>query len=677
MAIEIKKMDDDEIKTAVKNLIHSSTGYYDSNLSSERSKVLDYYHGKQPKPHHEGNSKYVSMDVYDSVESLKAVLLETFSAGNEIIQFAPQGQEDVYPAKVATAYLDYVLFRQNDSFRIFSDCIHDGLLARMGIVKVWWKDDTQYSEEDFNNVTEDELDAIMADPDVEPLEIYDDEEGLSGTVRRAHNKSKVCIENIAPEEFLVDPKATDIQKDAIFCAHRMKMAIGDLLKMGYDKKILDNIPLGNNLELDNQDEVLARMGDLSDGQVDRYEHIQDIMREVMYYECYVKFDPYAKGYPCMYKICYAGNTILHMEEIDRIPFHNFVPLPVPHQLYGSNFANKLIQIQNARTVLTRGIIDSTVMTNNPRYVVTKGALTNPRELLDNRLGGIVNVTRPDGIIPFQQASLNPFVFQTIQMLDSDKEQQTGTSQLSQGLNKDAISKQNSQAMVEQLVTLSQQRQKIIARHFANDFLKPLAIEIYRLVLQNEDQQSIVELAGMQVPVDTRTWIERKDATVDLKLGYAEKEKEAQKILGLYQLMAQDPELARSFGPQNRYLAMRNILELNGVKNVDEYLTPPDQQQPPQPDPAQQMQMQMAQMQMQLEERKVALDEQKAEMDAKFKMLEHELKQEQFKVTTIVKNHETERKDFEAEVRAQVAKEELDLAKKSTQEQRNVIVSPNS
>ena len=677
MVIEIKKMDTDEVKTAVKNLIHSSTGYYDSNLSSERSKVLDYYHGKKPAPHHEGNSKYVSMDVYDSVESLKAVLLETFSAGNEIIQFSPQGPEDVYPSKVATAYLDYVLFRQNDSFRIFSDCIHDALMARMGVVKVWWKEDIQYSEEDFEGISEDELDALLADPDLEPLEIYDDEGGVSGTVRRSHNKSKVCIENIAPEEFLVDPKATDIQKDAIFCAHRMKMPIGELIKMGYDRKILDQIPLGENLELDNQDEVLARMGDLSDGQVDRYEHIQDIMREVMYYECYIKFDPEAKGYPCLYKVCYAGNQVLDMEEIDRIPFHTFVPLPVPHQLYGSNFANKLIQIQNARTVLTRGIIDSTVITNNPRYVVTKGALTNPRELLDNRLGGIVNVTRPDGIMPFQQASLNPFVFQTIQMLDSDKEQQTGTSKLSQGLNKDAVSKQNSQAMVEQLVTLSQQRQKIIARHFANDFLKPLAIEIYRLVLQNEDQQSIVELSGMEVPVDTKTWIERKDATVDLRLGYAEKEKDAQKLLSLYQLMAQDPELARSFGPQNRYLAMRNILELNGVKNVDEYLTPPDQQQPPPPDPAQQMQMQMAQMQMQLEERKVALDEQKAEMDAKFKMLEHELKQEQFKVTSLVKTHEAERKDYEAEVRAQVAKEELDIAKQSAKEERNVIISPNS
>ena len=103
-----------------------------------------------------------------------------------------------------------------------------------------------------------------------------------------------------------------------------------------------------------------------------------------------------------------------------------------------------------------------MITNNPRYMVVKGALTSPAELIDNRVGGIVNVSRPDGISPMPQAPLNPFVFQTIQMLDEDKEDNTGVSRLSQGLNKDAISKQNSAAMVEQLVTMSQQTQKIIA-----------------------------------------------------------------------------------------------------------------------------------------------------------------------------------------------------------------------
>ena len=57
-----------------------------------------------------------------------------------------------------------------------------------------------------------------------------------------------------------------------------------------------------------------------------------------------------------------------------------------------------------------------MITNNPRYMVTKGGLTNPRELIDNRVGGLVNVTSPDAIAPMPQASLNPFVFQTLEAL---------------------------------------------------------------------------------------------------------------------------------------------------------------------------------------------------------------------------------------------------------------------
>ncbi|MGB0500786.1 MAG: hypothetical protein ACPGNP_06330, partial [Acidimicrobiales bacterium] len=43
---------------------------------------------------------------------------------------------------------------------------------------------------------------------------------------------------------------------------------------------------------------------------------------------------------------------------------------------------------------------------------------------------------------------------------------------------------SSRAMVEQLATMSQQRQKIIARNFANSFLKPLYHEIYCLCVEN-------------------------------------------------------------------------------------------------------------------------------------------------------------------------------------------------
>ena len=99
-------------------------------------------------------------------------------------------------------------------------------------------------------------------------------------------------------------------------------------------------------------------------------------------------------------------------------------------------------------------------------MVTKGGLTNPRELIDNRVGGLVNVTRPDAIVPMPQASLNPFVFQTLQELQDNLEETSSISSLTTGMNKDAVSKQNSAALVEQLATMSQQRQKIIARNFA-------------------------------------------------------------------------------------------------------------------------------------------------------------------------------------------------------------------
>jgi len=42
-------------------------------------------------------------------------------------------------------------------------------------------------------------------------------------------------------------------------------------------------------------------------------------------------------------------------------------------------------------------------------------------------------------------------------------------------------------------TYRQQRQKIIARNFANQFMVPLYLEVYKLVIENEDQQKVIEV----------------------------------------------------------------------------------------------------------------------------------------------------------------------------------------
>ncbi len=668
----------DELSSVVDRQIRTSVGFYDSKLSREREDVLDYYNGVKPKPSHAGNSKYVSLDVFDAVESMKAILLETFAAGSRIVTFEPQGEDDVQMAQQATEYCDFVLFRQNDGYQIFSDVIQDGLTSRAGVAKIYWDERVEEVQEVFSNLSLEEAEMLLAAPDVSDVEVkLNEETGMyDGELTRVVDKSQVKIDVIPPEEFLITPQSKSIE-DAPFIAHRTKKTYAELIEEGYDRKLVERIGSEDETELTLNPEVLARFEQVGADRLNMDGAVQEQSKFVIVYECYLYLDMEGTGETKLYKIVKCGNVVLDKQEVDRKPFLSFVPLPVPHSFYGSNFAARVIPTQNARTVLVRGILDHTVITNNPRYQVVKGALTNPKELIENRIGGIVNVTRPDGITPLAQASLNPFIFQTIQLLDADKEESTGVSQLSQGLNKDAVSKQNSQGLVENLVNLSMQRSKIVARNFANQFIKPLMLEIYRLVVAHEKGEKVVKIAGTFQRMMPSAWADRSDATVELKLGYGEQEREAQKFLAMHQLLSSDQTMAPMYGLDKKYNMMRAVFEKSGVKNTVDYLTPPQMIQPPQPDP-------MMMKQIELEERKVATLEKQAETtaakvqaNAELDLLRAEMQQMKQAFEQMMRERVEERKDFDTSARYAIATEELAMAQAADPEQKRVIVSPNS
>lgn len=676
-----KPITEDELASVVDRQIRQSVGFYDSKLSREREDVLDYYNGVKPKPMHSGNSKYVSLDVFDSVESMKSVLLETFAAGNRIVSFEPQGPDDIGLAQASTEYCDYVLFRQNDGYRVFSEVIQDGLMARAGVAKIYWDQKVEEVEETFTNLTAQEADMLLAAPDVSKVEVeLDEETGLyDGELTRTINKSQVRIDPVPPEEFLITPQSKSIE-EAPFVAHRTKKTFADLIAEGYDKKKVEKIGAEDDAELTLSPEVLARFEQVGADRLNMDGESQEQSKYVIVYECYMYLDMDGSGETKLYKIVKVGNVVLDKEEVDRKPFISFVPLPVPHSFYGSNFAARVIPTQNARTVLVRGILDHTVTTNNPRYQVVKGALTNPKELIENRIGGIVNVTRPDGITPLNQPSLNPFVFQTVQLLDEDKEEATGVSKLSQGLNKDAVSKQNSQGLVENLVSLSMQRQKIIARNFANQFVRPLYLEIYRLAVANETGEKMIKIAGTFQRMMPSEWADRSDVTVEMRLGYGEQEREAAKFLQMHQLLSSDPSLAPMYGLDKKFNLLRTVFEKGGVKNVIDFLTPPEQIAPPQPDP-------MMMKQVELEERKVATLERQAEttatkvqVNSELEAMRIEMQRMKMELDAILRQREDDRKEFDTTARYAIATEELQMAKDqmaTDPANARAIISPNS
>jgi hypothetical protein len=312
-------------------------------------------------------------------------------------------------------------------------------------------------------------------------------------------------------------------------------------------------------------------------------------------------------------------------------------------------------------------------------MVVKGALSNPKELLENRVGGLVNVTRPDGLLPLPQAGLNPYVFQTLTLLDEEKEEVTGVSKLSQGLNKDALSKQNSQGMVEGLVSLSQQREKIIARNFANQFIKPLYLEVYRLVLANEKKQKVLRVAGNFVPVQIEEWNEEVTCTVELHLGAASQAQDAQKYMQAHMALTQDPKMARMYTEQNAFAMQTKILEKIGIKDAQLFLTDPKKLPAPQPDPIKMKELQLEERKVAVQEQVAATSKEKVEGHISIEQLRTQIQEMQIQLENVRKTRELDIKEFDATSKSAIAVQEMEEAKNmiaADPASGKAIVSPN-
>jgi hypothetical protein len=672
MAERRHSLSDRELGKLVDRKLSQSVSWYNSNLSKEREKTLKYYNGSLPARQKEGSSSYISTEVYDAVEGMRAQLLETFSAGREIVKFTATGPEDVEAARIATEYCDHVVFSQNDGYGLFNDVITDGLMARAGIVKVYWHECYDDVDEEFADMPEEGVQLMAASDEVSTLDSEQDEvTGLySGKLTRRIDRSYVKIETINPEEFGIDINAKELSSK-YFTAHKTVMHIDDLLDMGFSRKEIEEAGASARTTHTDTDyeKMLRSQIDMTDGEEDAENNWYEVA------ECYIKARVGSDEYSKLYKVLRLGELTLDQQEVDDIPFVAFVPLPIPHAFYGNNFAARVMPTQNVQTVLTRAIVDHASITVNPRYTVLKGALTNPRELLDNRLGGLVNVSRPDAVQPLEQANLNPFVFQTLELLKTRNEETTGLSGLSQGLNKDAVSKQNSDAMIERLVGLSQVRQKVIARNFANKFLIPLYLKVYNLVIAKEDKKKVVELAGNWVEVNPSEWKERRAANATIHLGYRENDREAEELINLAGLMTQHPKLNTMFTETNAYKLAVNVMKLKGHQNFNDYITPPEQVQPPQPDPLEVMKLEIEKMKAQAALITAQSNAKKVDSQTAMEAARTLTDEDQRKFDNMVAERDMHRKDIDIANKIDVSQREITLAESTPIEKNTSVVSP--
>ena len=651
-----------ELAAHLEQEIHSALGYRDGKLTEQRSDALDRYYGKKYGNEQEGRSQVVTRDVADVIEWIMPSLMKIFTSGDKVVQFEPQGPEDVPMAQQSTDYVNYVIMRQNPGFSIIYQWFKDALLQKNGIIKHYWDDTTETLREEYKNLTEEEFTALLMDEGVEVkqhTENVSDQEGdvipmqpqpttHDVVVNRTYEDGQVRIEAVPPEEFLIDKYAKTIET-ARFVAHRVKRTKSELIEQGYPKSKIENV--FSNDEADWKSERLARFSHEGDSAPEG-----DIDDGIWVTECYTRVDFDNDGIAELRKVTKVGDELLDNEAVDSVPFSSLTPIPMPHKFYGLSIYDLISDLQLIKTTLMRNLLDNMYLTNNGRYEVVEGQ-ANLDDLMTSRPGGIVRVRTPGAVTPLQTPQLDQNSFSMLGYLDSIREERTGVSKQSMGLSEGALKSHQTATGVGQVMTAAQQKIELIARIFAETGMKDLAKCVYQLVQKFEKPEKLVRLNNEWVSLYPQDWKDNLDCTAQVGLGFGNKDMNLMhlgRLAQTIQMIAQHPAAGMLLKPKNVYNLVAEQVKAMGMKNVDDFITNPgDQDVPQQQGPSPEEQAKQQEAQLKAEELKIKM--QKIQQES-------QLKQQEMEIEAQISQQELSLKKQEANVEMQIKAQELEIKK---------------
>ena len=641
-------LDDSEIISMVESEINGSSEYMDSEISTQREKAMEYFYGEPFGNEEDGRSQVVVTDVQDTLMWMMPSLMRIFTAGDKVVKFTPIGPEDEQVAAQATKYVNHVFYKQNDGFMILYNLFLDALMQKVGIVKHYWEDVENTITETYENLTEQEYSMLLEDDELEVIEheetitfteavdpttgqsIEVEETSHNVTMARTTMDGKVTIENVPPEEFLINRGAKTLE-DARFICHRSHKTRSDLIKMGYDPEVIDELPgyTAGTDDITTSQEYMARHSYDATG-TGPNQSSDDAEAIVQIFESYIKIDMDGSGVSVLHKVCHAGAELLDIEPIDHIPFSSVCPIPIPHKFYGLSVAETVQDVQLVRSTLTRNLLDNMYLANNGRFQVVEGQV-NIDDLLTNRPGGIVRTRSPSALTPIATPALSPQSFAMLQYWEDIKTQRTGVNPKTQGLSADVLKSHVTTGAVTAALTNAQGRLELIARIFADTGVRNMFKQIYNLIQRYENRKRMVRLNNEYVQIDPSSWREDLDVEIEVGIGYGDQDTKLQNIsnfAGLIEKVATQTQ--DIITPDNIYNLTVEIATEMGIKNVDKFVSRPSNQPPP---PTPQEQLAQAQAQAML------IDAQASQLQAEVKAKELEIKAAKLELERVEIEHD--------------------------------------
>ena len=660
---ESKNVNVEDLQSVLKSEFDDAKDYIDA-VGRERSEATDYYLGNEPEGSSDMQSEFVSTDVRDTVLFMLPSVMRTFFGTKKAVEFVPTNPEDIPIAEQQTNYINYIIQQKNNGFKVFYDAFKDALVRKTGFVKAYWDDSVEVSNHEYTGLDEQSRNALLLDKDVEIVEekiesemrvVIDEVSGeqieqefpvsYDLKIRRIKRKNQVVIESVPPEEVLIARNARDIESSG-YVAHRMIKTVSELVAMGYDQEEMQQYAgSGNMLDAESYEEQRSR-NQYSD---DEFDNPDPNSKNVLYVEHYLNYDLDGDGIDERIRVCTAGNgvDVVHVSPWDDLPIVLFSPDPEPHTSIGSCPADYLMPIQRAKSQIMRDTLDSLGHAIFPRMGIVEGQV-NVDDVLNTDIGQPIRMRAPGMVQPFAVPFVGKEAFPVLGYLDESKENRTGVSKASAGLNADAL-QSSTKAAVAATMSGAQGRIELICRHFAETGMKALFKLVYRLVIKHQEQQEMVRLNNMFVPIDPRFWDADKDISINIALSPSSDEEKAQFLLGL---SSKQEQILQTMGPNNPLVSLQQyantlskVIEISGFKDVDSFINstvqpmPPQQPEQQKPDPAEllaQAEIQKAQVQAQ----KAMID---SETDRMKILMEDDRKRDEAEADMVIKSAELQAK----------------------------------
>lgn len=679
----------EEIQSRIRRSLERAVQFYEEELEPDQVLATKYYKGEPFGDEKKGRSQVVSTDVRDATLAQVPDLLEIFAGPERAVEFRGRGPEDEPNAEQATDYINYLIWEENEGFLTILSWLKDGLIRRTGWVKWWYDEDTRVEASRYTGLDLQGLLALTQDEGVSGVEILGrDPAGMQFDVRVTRKKPYGCprFACVPPEEVVYTPDARSVDEAPLF-AHVREVAVDVLRQMGIPEDLIEEHK-GKQRETSSDHLEEARQFHGGITQVgDEEEEVDETQEKIVYAEAYAWVDGDGDGvaelrlFQCVGPEYEIANGEGLGEIVDEVPFALFCPEPEPHTIPGLSNFDLLKDVQRVKSQLLRGTLDSLAQVINPPMEVVQGEV-NMQDVLNPEVGGIIRVQRPGMLREVPHTFVGGAALEVLGYYDEVKSGRVGQMKGAAGIDADSL-QSATKAAVGATLSAAQRRLKMIARIFAETGMKRLMKGFLRLVTKHQDQARVVRLRNQWVQVDPRAWDATMDVQVNVGLGQGTPE---ERIAALEKIAAAQQALLQAGSPLVSYVEIRYTLaklaELTGWRHADRFFRPwgPQEeaqmqqqmaQQPPPPDPAMlmiQVEAQKVQIDAMVKQQEVELARWKAER-------EDDRERDKIARDAVLKEREIEAKNAveirDAELRAQIERDRLDMEREDRREQRAV------